>query len=203
MKSDYQRIVSTFVRTLKIPDISMEEFNSAYQLHYEILLGQVNSGQKNPTVKKELKEYILRAITEGLIPKAQGYNKLFELSLYLFSRFFRCLCNIIMTKTIIINSSNYIQGSGNRYVVYTFPQTSYFPTGPGIGVSNIAIYNSVQNIAEYNKIILNWLGVDYIKYSQFQTDTAAFLISTILFKINASLIIYMCQRMMVQIMYIS
>jgi hypothetical protein len=81
MKPDDQRIVSTFVRTMKIPDIDMREFDEAYQLNYEVLLGQMSSGQNNPIVKKELKQYILRAITEGLIPKAQGYNKLFELSL--------------------------------------------------------------------------------------------------------------------------
>jgi hypothetical protein len=81
MNPDDQRIISTFVRTMKIPDIDMRVFDEAYQLNYEILLGQVNSGQNNPIVKKELKQYILRAITEGLIPKSQGYNKLFELSL--------------------------------------------------------------------------------------------------------------------------
>jgi hypothetical protein len=81
MKPDDQRIVSTFVRTMKIPDIDMREFDEAYQKNYEILLGQVSSGQNNPLVKRELKEYILRAISEGLIPKSQGYNKLFELSL--------------------------------------------------------------------------------------------------------------------------
>jgi hypothetical protein len=81
MTPDDQRIVSTFVRTLKIPDIDMKEFDEAYQLNYEVLLGQMNSGQNNPVVKKQLKQYILRAITENIIPKAQGYNMLFELSL--------------------------------------------------------------------------------------------------------------------------
>jgi hypothetical protein len=81
MKPDDQRIVSTFVRTMKIPDIDMREFDEAYNDHYQVLVGQVNSGQNNPIVKKELKQYILRAITEGLIPRSQGYNKLFELSL--------------------------------------------------------------------------------------------------------------------------
>jgi hypothetical protein len=76
-----QRIVSNFVRVLKIPDIDMTEFDEGYQLHYEVLLGQMNSGQNNPAIKRELKEYILRAITEGLIPKSQGLTKLFELSL--------------------------------------------------------------------------------------------------------------------------
>jgi hypothetical protein len=68
-----------------------------------------------------------------------------------------------MGKTIVINSSNYLQGSGNKYV-YNFPQTSYFPAGSGIGVSNISIYNSIQNITQKrgnNVVTLNWLGTDY------------------------------------------
>jgi hypothetical protein len=81
MKQDDQRIVSNFVRVLKIPDIDMSEFDEAYQLHYEVLLGEINSGNNNPALKRELKEYILRAITENLIPKSQGLTKLFELSL--------------------------------------------------------------------------------------------------------------------------
>jgi hypothetical protein len=81
MKQDEQRIVTNFVRVLKIPDIDMTEFDEGYQLHYEVLLGQMNSGQNNPAIKRELKEYILRAITENLIPKNQGLTKLFELSL--------------------------------------------------------------------------------------------------------------------------
>ena len=69
-----------------------------------------------------------------------------------------------MGKTIVINSSNYLQGSGNKYV-YNFPQTSYFPAGSGIGVSNISIYNSIQNITQKrgnNTVTLNWLGTDYV-----------------------------------------
>jgi hypothetical protein len=68
-----------------------------------------------------------------------------------------------MPKTIVINSSNYVQNSGNKYV-YNFPQTNYFPTGSSIGVSQIAMYNSIQNITEQrgnNKISLNWLGEVY------------------------------------------
>jgi hypothetical protein len=67
-------------------------------------------------------------------------------------------------KTIVINSSNYIQNSGNKYV-YNFPQTVRFEVGSGIGVSNISLYNSIQNITEKrqnNKVTLNWLGVDYV-----------------------------------------
>jgi hypothetical protein len=69
-----------------------------------------------------------------------------------------------MPKTIVINSSNYVQNSGNKYI-YSFPQTSYFNSGSGIGVSNISIYNSIQNITQKrgnNVVTLNWLGTDYI-----------------------------------------
>ena len=81
MKQDDHRIVSNFVRVLKIPDIDMCEFDAAYQLHYEVLPGEINSGNNNTALKRELKEYILRAITENLIPRNQGLTKLFELSL--------------------------------------------------------------------------------------------------------------------------
>jgi hypothetical protein len=69
-----------------------------------------------------------------------------------------------MPKTIVINSSNYVQNSGNKYV-YNFPQTSYFSAGSGIGVSNISIYNSIQNITQKrgnNVVTLNWLGNNHI-----------------------------------------
>jgi hypothetical protein len=69
-----------------------------------------------------------------------------------------------MGKTIVINSSNYVQNSGNKYV-YNFPQTTYFPAGSGIGVSNISIYNSIQNITKKrgnNVLTINWLGVNYV-----------------------------------------
>jgi hypothetical protein len=69
-----------------------------------------------------------------------------------------------MPKTIVINSSNYVQGSMNKYQ-YKFPQTSYFPAGSGIGVSNISIYNSIQNTTQKrgnNVVTLNWLGTDYM-----------------------------------------
>ena len=48
-------------------------------------------------------------------------------------------------KTLIINSSNYVAGSGNSYT-YIFPQSVKFETGAKIGVSHIAVYNSTFNI---------------------------------------------------------
>jgi hypothetical protein len=68
-----------------------------------------------------------------------------------------------MPKTIVINSSNYVQGSNNQFK-YNFPQTSYFSAGSSIGVSNIAIYNSIFNITQKrgnNKLTIHFLGTDY------------------------------------------
>jgi hypothetical protein len=36
----------------------MSEFDAGYQLHYEVLLGEINSGNNNPAFKTKLKEYI-------------------------------------------------------------------------------------------------------------------------------------------------
>ena len=68
-----------------------------------------------------------------------------------------------MVKSIIINSSNFVQGSGNRFV-YQFPNTARFQAGTGIGVAGIAIYNSLQNITVArgnNTLVLSWLGITY------------------------------------------
>ena len=77
--TDDQRIISTFVRTLKIPDINMDTFDKKYQREYEILLGEVNSGNSNEKVKIQLKQYILRGISENLIPRAFGLNQILHL----------------------------------------------------------------------------------------------------------------------------
>ena len=77
--SDDQRIVSNFVRTLKIKNIDMDNFDKKYQHEYEVLLGEVNCGNTNEKVKMQLKKYILRGISEGLIPRAQGLNQILNL----------------------------------------------------------------------------------------------------------------------------
>ena len=75
LMTDDQRIISTFVRTLKIPDINMDTFDKKYQREYEILLEEVNSEK----VKIQLKQYILRGISENLIPRAFGLNQILHL----------------------------------------------------------------------------------------------------------------------------
>ena len=77
--TDDQRINSTLVRTLKIPNINMDTFDKKYWGEYEILLGEVNSGNSNAKVKIQLKQYILRGISENLIPRAFGLNQILHL----------------------------------------------------------------------------------------------------------------------------
>ena len=81
LQPDEKRLISTFVRVMKIKNIDMKGFDDAYQARYEVLLGEVNSGQDNPKIKQELKLYILRGIAESLIPKHQGQLMLYDLSL--------------------------------------------------------------------------------------------------------------------------
>jgi hypothetical protein len=59
----------------------MEEFDDAYQKNYDVLTGEVNAGNNKPKIKAELKLYILRGISEKLIPKAQGQLTLYNLIL--------------------------------------------------------------------------------------------------------------------------
>ena len=77
--TDDQRIIANLIKTLHIPDINMDAFNKKCQHEYEILLGQVNSGNTNEKVKMQLKKYILRGISENLIPRNQGLNQLLNL----------------------------------------------------------------------------------------------------------------------------
>jgi len=61
-------------------------------------------------------------------------------------------------RTIVINSSNYVQGSGNQFTI-AFPAPVKFNAGDKIAVASCAIYNSTFNITAArgnNKISLIW-----------------------------------------------
>ena len=67
------------------------------------------------------------------------------------------------SKTLVINSSNYVIGSNNKYV-YRFPNSINFEVGSSIGLSSISIYNSTFNIEKSrgnNTIQIIWLGTTY------------------------------------------
>jgi hypothetical protein len=78
---DEQRLISTFVRVLKIPDISMAEFDKAFQDHFDVLKGEIMAGNSNEKIKQEYKQYIVRGMSEGIIPRTQGLNMIFSMSL--------------------------------------------------------------------------------------------------------------------------
>ena len=80
LKPDEQRLVSTFVRVMRIPGINMDEFDKQYQARFEILQGEINSGNDNKAVIMEYKQYIVRGMNEGLIPKHAGLNMLFQMA---------------------------------------------------------------------------------------------------------------------------
>ena len=77
--ADDQRIIANLIKTLHIPNTNMYVFNKKYQHEYEILLGQANSGNTNEKVKLQLKKYLLRRISENLIPRNQGMNQLLNI----------------------------------------------------------------------------------------------------------------------------
>jgi hypothetical protein len=78
---DDQRLISTFVRVLKIDGISMTEFDKAFQDHFDVLKGEIMAGNSNEKVKQEYKQYIVRGMSEGIIPRTQGLNMIFSMSL--------------------------------------------------------------------------------------------------------------------------
>jgi sulfur relay (sulfurtransferase) DsrC/TusE family protein len=76
LQPDEQRVISNFVRLTKIPDIDLSEFNEAYQRRFEVLRGEIQSGNNSVVLQKEFKHFLNRAITEGLIPKSQAMEML-------------------------------------------------------------------------------------------------------------------------------
>ena len=63
------------VRLLKNPDEEKEEER------FELIKGEFISGNDNPVIIKELKHLIIKFMTEGRIPKNQGNDLLFQLSI--------------------------------------------------------------------------------------------------------------------------
>jgi hypothetical protein len=78
---DDQRLISTFVRVLKIDGISMTEFDRAFQDHFEVSKGEIMAGNSNVALKQEYKQYIVRGMAEGIIPRTQGLNMILSMSL--------------------------------------------------------------------------------------------------------------------------
>ena len=68
-----------------------------------------------------------------------------------------------MSRTLVLNSSNYVVGSGNKFV-YRLPNTIKMEAGSTIGLSGISIFNSTFNVEKVrgnNTVFLTWLGTVY------------------------------------------
>ena len=66
-------------------------------------------------------------------------------------------------QTIILNTSNYVSDSGNRFT-YKFNTNKIFTEKHRIGLQSISIYNSSFNIiSDYgnNTLSIQWLGINY------------------------------------------
>lgn len=58
-----------------------EDTSDEFQKQFDILLGQVQSGNDSNIIKAKLKQMILVAINEKRIPRTEGYKQILELSL--------------------------------------------------------------------------------------------------------------------------
>ena len=70
-------------------------------------------------------------------------------------------------KTIIINSSNYVAGSGNQFAI-SLPSNVKFNAGDKIAVAGIAVYNSTFNITAArgnNSITIVWNAASSVSYT--------------------------------------
>jgi len=76
-----QRLIKRFVNALKLDIALRGESDELFQKRYDVLVGEWNSGNDSPELKRELRQYILQALNENLITKSQGYNLLYSLSL--------------------------------------------------------------------------------------------------------------------------
>ncbi len=64
-------------------------------------------------------------------------------------------------KILVLNSTNYVAGSGNKFI-YQFPNNPKFQDGDQMAVVSFGIYNSVFNITSANnnnsfQLIINYL----------------------------------------------
>ena len=51
-----------------------------YQHQFEVVLGQFQTGNNNPQIKAKLKQYIMKSMESGMIPRRESFKLLFELA---------------------------------------------------------------------------------------------------------------------------
>ena len=80
LNPDEKTILDHFLRIFKIKDIvidkkELENFNN----QFDILMGEISSGNNNPEVKQQLKQFVYRAIKLGRLKKSEGIELLLQI----------------------------------------------------------------------------------------------------------------------------
>ena len=80
LNSDEKIILDHFLRIFKIKDIvvdkkELENFNN----QFDVLMGEISSGNNNPEVKQQLKQFVYRAVKLGRIKKSEGIELLLQI----------------------------------------------------------------------------------------------------------------------------
>ena len=82
LSEDDKRVFKRFVKALHLDNIPIQDdLDEQFQKEYEILLGEFNSGNNAPEVKKALKRYVVEGLNEGKLNRNQAYFLLYQLSL--------------------------------------------------------------------------------------------------------------------------
>ena len=77
------RVVKRMVKTLNLTtNINTEnKHDQDFQRQFDILRGELNSGNNNPQIKAQLKKYLVEAMNNGLVPLRECHILLYQLSL--------------------------------------------------------------------------------------------------------------------------
>ena len=83
LKDTEKRLVKRFLKATKLDeqiDLGKDE-DETFQTQFQILLGEFNSGNDSPVVKKSLKKFVLEGMQSNQIPRSHGMMLLYQLSL--------------------------------------------------------------------------------------------------------------------------
>jgi len=83
LSPDDKRLVKRLVKTLDIEDIipTNNSNDEEFQKQFDILRGELMSGNTNPQIKTQLKKYVIEALNSGLMPLRECHLLLYQLSL--------------------------------------------------------------------------------------------------------------------------
>jgi len=81
LKSEEKRDVKKFLKCVKLNIKISDDEEKEFQRQFDIVRGEYMSGNDSPKIKATLKRYVLEALRDSKIAKADAYNLLYSLSL--------------------------------------------------------------------------------------------------------------------------